>query len=152
LVNRILSQRPLNSACSPTDGSIFGGTIVSVSGRGFTEEKVVQVFADDRDCIPIIGQVQFTEMNCTTTARPARIKPHGRWKAGRTGSPFINSLGAEKYSVVAGDRVTINGINFGAENTLNTVHVHVAGELYYYDVKSWTSNEIIAETVMLNAS
>ena len=37
----------------PSDGSIFGGTQVLVTGKGFTEHSIVKVFADDRPCIAI---------------------------------------------------------------------------------------------------
>ena len=53
----------------PSDGSIFGGTQVLVTGKGFTEHSIVQVFADNRPCIAI--KARF----------PKKIFPKLKWAA-----------------------------------------------------------------------
>ena len=156
---------------SPESGSIYGGSIVTVVGKGFEEGIVVQVFDSQQDCISIEGEVTYNEMKCVT--QPAdESERRKRRQIFDESTPSITGMSRTKISVIGGDSITITGSAFGS--TMNNSRVDVQGLfdanecvpdpkyvqrgcLGYrtsnsgdWEITSWTDTEIVATTAMLD--
>ena len=152
----------------PKSGSIFGGTEVTVSGSGLGVDTVIQVFADNRDCIPIPETVTYNDMKCRTV--PADGAARRRRASGD--SPTISSIKPNRISILGGELITIKGSNFGKQYDDNKVDVankieseercvteqhsfqrgclgtrtSRSGE---FEIISWSDSEIVAKSTML---
>ena len=141
---------------SPLQGSVAGGTQLTISGRGFsTDSSVVSVSLGDQECI--ISSASYSQIECTTTANSAgtynvMVTSHGvtypvnsnqNYTFSMAMTPMITSVTPNNGQV--GTIVMLEGTNFGD----GTSSVDIGGVGCVVDAELSSSSSIMC-TLGLN--
>ena len=123
---------------SPKNGSPHGGTIVTVDGSGFLADQVVtiKIGGSDTECDSAGFEVTYSKLTCRTRANSG---------ISASNVPTMDSVTQTKFSVIGGERFTIQGSNFSPEQNCDDSKVYIASSIA--KVISWTDSEIVAESV-----